>query len=415
MSNETDTFDKKEVETEIGKAVTDLREVFKTVSDEHKTLKEKVESLSGVDQEKFQKIETDLAAYDEKHNKLVLAQEKVENEKKELTDRLENMESKLIKGSNGSDEDYKETNEYKALNEWCKAGISMMPIEMKDYLRTDKGPKGGFLVPEILAEDVLRQIEEISNVRSLSRVRPLSGVKTLNIPIRVGIPTASFEGEKEVTPKTESTYNVKQMTAHRQSIVTESTWDILGFAGFDMENELTVDAITGFAVGEGNKFLLGTGVKQPQGILDATAGVQQIPSAATGVVSMIDVIKLSGNVKIGYNLVYFFNRSTLTALRTEVGSNGQFIWRFQGESQPTTINGFNYVILQDMPAIATDSLSVGIGDFFRGYNILDAVDLMMIRDEVTQGDNAAVKFYWHRWLDGMVVLAEAFKLLKTKA
>ncbi len=415
MANEVDTEVKKEAETEIAKTVTELRTILTTVSGEHKSLKEKLEALPAAAQEKAAKIEADLVILDEKHNKLVLAGEKADKDKKDLEERLVDMEAKLIKGSPGSEGNYKETNEYKALNEWCKAGLLQMPVEMKDYLRTDSGPKGGFLVPEILASDIIKQIEEISDVRALSRVRAMSGVKTLNIPIRVGIPTATYEGEREATPQTESTYNNKQMTAHRQSVVTESTWDILSFAGFDMENELTADAITAFAVSEGNKFLTGTGVKEPQGILDSSAGVSQIETASTGVVSMTDVIKLSGQVKIGYNLVYFFNRATLVELRTEQGSNGQFIWRFQGESQPTTINGFNFVILQDMPTIANGSLSVGIGDFFRGFNILDAVDLMMIRDDFTQAERASVKFNWHRWNDGLVVLAEAFKLLVTKS
>lgn len=415
MSEAIDTKEKKEVETDIAKTVTELREVLSTVSNEHKSLKEKLESLSGDDQEKEAKIDSALEALDKKNNELVIAAQKKENENKELEERLENMESKLIKGSTNSEVNYKESNEYKAINEWCKAGLIQMPSEMKDYLRTDKGPKGGFLVPEVLAEDILKQIEEISDVRALSRVRALSGVKTLNIPVRTDIPTATFEGERELTPQTESTYEVKQQTAHRQSIVTETTWDILSFAGFDMERELSADAITAFAVGEGRAFLTGTGVKEPQGILDSSAGVQQVETISTGVVSMVDVIRLSGNVKIGYDLVYFFNRSTLTNLRTEQGSNGQFIWRFQGESQPTTINGFNFVVLQDMPTITNGSLSVGIGDFFRGFNILDAVDLMMIRDEFTQAERAAVKFNWHRWLDGSVVLSEAFKLLITKS
>ena len=68
-----------------------------------------------------------------------------------------------------------------------------------------------------------------------------------------------------------------------------------------------------------------------------------------------------------------------------------------------------------MPDIAADSLSVGIGDFFRGYNILDSVNMSMIRDNITQAKKAMVVFTWHRWEDGRPVLEEAFKLLKTKA
>ena len=400
--------------SDVSKAVDKFREIVETVQTEHKSLTEKMESFSGVDKETLEKIDVTLKDYDEKNQEVLLAATELKNAHTDTQERLANMEKNLLT-TKKDDPNYKESEEYKALNQYCIKGLETLGMEERKFLRTDVGAQGAFLVPEVLAEDILKKIEEISDVRRLSRVRSRLGVKTLNIPIRNTIPTASYEGEAEQVDESESTYESQTMTAHRQTVNTNVTTDILEFAGFDMESEIMTDATVAFAQREGNRFLQGTGVKQPLGILDTTTGIAQTESTVVGQVPFDDVIQLFGQLKVGYDPVYFFNRLTLVTLRTEKDSNGNYLWRIGGETQPTTINDVPYVILQDMPDIAANSLSIGIGDFFRGYNILDAVNLSMIRDNVTQARKAQVIFTWHRWNDGRPVLTEAFKLLRTKA
>ena len=186
-----------------------------------------------------------------------------------------------------------------------------------------------------------------------------------------------------------------------------------------METEIFADVSTAFAQKEGNKFLLGSGVKQPEGIITrAGAGANDVPFTETessGVVSLDDVIKLAGEQKLGYNSIYSFNRRTLTELRTERDSNGNYLWTFGAERFPTQINGFNYVLMQDLGDIAIGAFPVLFGDYFNGYNILDSVQMEVVRDEVTRKKEAIVEFTWFSWLDGRVVLGEAFQLLKVKA
>lgn len=400
----------------VHEATETLRTLMEGVSDTQKSFEEKIKMLDGVDLEKYKKIDVDLKAYDEKNQELVLQVQEAVNNKKELEDRLINIEGQLIRSSDAKDINFRETNEYKAFNVLIQRGkADSLPDELKTYLRTDVGSEGGFLVPEILANEILKQIEEISPVRSLSRVRNMPGVKTLNIPVRTSIPTATYEGERETAPKSNSGYSQETMTAHRQSVVTETTRDILNFSAFDMESEITQDSVIAFAQGENRNFLTGDGQKKPQGILDPTAGVSEIDTAASGVLTFDDVIQLVGNVKLGYNLVYFFNRLTLMNLRTLKDTNSNYLWRIGGEAMPSTIIDFPYVIMQDMEDIATTNRPIGIGDFFRGYNVLDSVNTELIRDDFTLAAEASVNFNWHRWNDGRVVLAEAFKLLKVKS
>ncbi len=109
------------------------------------------------------------------------------------------------------------------------------------------------------------------------------------------------------------------------------------------------------------------------------------------------------------------NQKTLFALRAEQDDNGNFLWRVGGEGMPNNIAGIPYVILPGMADVAEGSYSVGVGDFFYGYYILDAVQIAMVRDEVTEARKRIVKLTWFKWLTGQVGIAEAFKLLKTAA
>lgn len=65
---------------------------------------------------------------------------------------------------------------------------------------------------------------------------------------------------------------------------------------------------------------------------------------------------------------------------------------------------------QDMPTIATGSLSLAFGDFAESYQIVDRIGMRTLRDPYT--DKPYVKFYTTRRVGGGVVNFEAVKFLK---
>ncbi len=188
-------------------------------------------------------------------------------------------------------------------------------------------------------------------------------------------------------------------------------------SSFNMESEIFGDAGEAFAQKEGNKFILGTNVKQPEGItVNPTVVANARTSETSATVTADDMIRLTGDLKTGYNPVYVLNRKTLAHLRTLKSASGGFLWQ-PGMDGPVanTINGFPYVLAIDMPDIASNSLSVAFGDFMRGYVIVDRTGVNIIRDDFAKKRQAIVEFTIHRWNYGKVVLPEAIKLLKTKA
>ena len=82
-----------------------------------------------------------------------------------------------------------------------------------------------------------------------------------------------------------------------------------------------------------------------------------------------------------------------------------------------TINGFPYVLMQDMPGqvadvFVSDTFPVAFGDFLRGYTIVDRTGMNVVRDEFTMKRKAIIEFTLNRWNYGQVVLPEAITLLK---
>ena len=265
---------------------------------------------------------------------------------------------------------------------------------------------------------ITKKITEISAVRSIARVRTISS-KSLDIPVRDTILQATYEGEAEEDQLSTSTYSSETLTAFRCSVTVPITMDMLMDSAFAMESEIMGDAAESFAQKEGEKFVNGTGFKEPSGFL--TDSRVQANARDTGNIDTIDaddIILLSGDLKVGYNPTYTFSRGTLAFIRTLKSTDGQFLW-MPGLNGPVmnTINGFPYVIMQDMPSptdvgvFATGEFPVAFGDFQRGYTIVDRTGMNIVRDEFTMKRKAIIEFTLNRWNYGQVILPEAIKLL----
>lgn len=336
--------------------------------------------------------------------------------KEELKERIDGLELELSrKGSTGSN--YKDKPEYKALQLYAQKGLDALSVEQKATLRTDIATQGGYLTMPEMDNMIIKKITEISPVRSVARVRTV-GSKTLSIPTRTSIPVATYEGEAAAGGESNSTYGQETLTAYRLTVTVPYTYDQLIDSEFDMESEIMNDVAEAFAFTEGNRFVLGTGAKQPEGFLSNAAVVADArTSLNSGVISGDDVLLLAGDLKVGYNPMYAMNRQTLALLRTLKGStNDHYLWQVGlGPTQPNTLAGAPYILMQDMPSVAANSLSLVYADFMRGYTIIDRTGLQVIRDDVTRKKNNIIELTFHRYNHGQVVLPEAFKLLKTKA
>lgn len=413
----------------------EVMEAFRALQDEVK----EAGGRSNIDPDKLARIEKSLDDQEAKNQELIAIQQKTvkyEEEVKELTDKLEAdgktateaqseakeridaLEAKLARGIGGKGEkkNHKESPEYKAMNDFARYGENRMSDEAKALLRTDSATDGGVTTTVEMDNAITKTIEEIDNMRAISRVRTISE-KSLDIVIRNDIPTATWEGEAEEGGDDTSAYNAVTVTPYRLHTNVPVTRDMLNDSAFDMESEILSDAAESFAQGEGQGFVLGNSPKAPEGFtLNATIRAGARTSSSTGTFTAADIIRMTGDIKVGYNPSYVFNRADLAEVRTFTDTSGGFLW-MPGMNGPVanSINGFPYIIANSMPATAAAAYSVGFGDFRRGYTIVDRTGVSVIRDDVTRKKEAIVEFTVHKWLTGMVTLPEAITLLLIKS
>jgi len=380
-------------------AVTELRSEFEKKS---------------IDYGKIDKIDNFLDAQ-EKHNQTLVSDKKASEKRgSEMKDRMDALEVELSRsGGPGSEKNYKDASEYKALAHYCQQGNSNMDRDQKALLRTDSDVVGGYLTTTELDSELIRKIVEISPIRSVARVRSIS-TKAIEMAVRNTILTATFEGEAEPDEQSTSTYSNETLNTFRQSVTVPVTVDLLMSSTFDVESEIMTDASIAQAEGEGRNFVLGDGVKKPLGFTaDPRVTADAFDTSTSSTVTAADVINITGELKTGYNPMYFFNRKTLAFLRTLIGTDQHFLWQ-PGLNGPVanTLNGFDYMITPDMPDIADNAFPIAFADLRRGYTIVDRNGTGVIRDEITGASDATIKFTIRRWLYGQVTLPEAIKLLK---
>lgn len=417
-------------------AFNELKETVERKDSEAKVKLERINAFLDTAEEKiFQPmtIAAQKAEQLEKATKL-LGEEKAELEEKlakmgaspeEVKKRIDDLELELarykeMKRDPEQKDQWKKSGEYKALNRWCQTGDANLEPEHKQLLRTDSGPEGGYLVMPEMDSQMLRKIVEIDDIRSIARVRP-TGTKSLIVVVRDTIPVAQFEGETEEGPLSASTYQTERLDTWRLEHTTPVTLDALMNSEFDLEAEIMADGRLAFAFGEGAGFVLGTSHKSPQGfVTHPTIQAAARPSGVSGELTPDSLIRVTGDLKVGYNPVYVLNRRTLAEIRTfradavtAGDASGGFLWQ-PGLSGPVmaTLNGFPYILANSMPDIASDAFAVAFGDFMQGYTIVDRVGMSMIRDDYTRKREAIVEFTMHRWVTGQVVLPEAIRLIQ---
>jgi len=108
------------------------------------------------------------------------------------------------------------------------------------------------------------------------------------------------------------------------------------------------------------------------------------------------------------------NSKTLATVRKFKNTDGSFVW------QPGLISGnadmlLGYPVIEaeDMPDIATDSLSIAFGNFRAGYIIAERAETIILRDPYT--NKPFVYFYATKRIGGTVANSEAIKVMKFAA
>lgn len=336
------------------------------------------------------------------------------------------MSTKIAAGRLGSVADFgPNLADRNAFASYCKTGI-------RGAMTTDSSPDGGYMVPQTLDNQIAKIARDYSPIRQIATVVTASGVYKKLVSLNGA--TANWRSERSSVPETPG-MSLAEITPPEGELTASprvSNW-LLDDSQYDVATELSTEIATLFAQKEGQAFVSGDGIEKPRGFLTATTvdnaawtwgklgwvktGDANAFIAATTTVSPADcLVDLMYSLKAEYraNATWTMNSATAGIVRKLKNSDGHFIWQDAlQQGQPALLLGRPVAIVEGMDNVAAGKFPIAIGDFARGYLILDRPGLRVLRDPFSA--KPYVIFDTMKRVGGCVLDYGAIKLLKVSA
>lgn len=313
--------------------------------------------------------------------------------------------------------------EYRSVfNEFLKSGTEALTPEQRALmaehraLSASTGAAGGFTVPQGFYNSLIESMKAFGGMRQ-SRATILRTAQGNPLPI----------------PKVDDTMNVGAILAENTAAGTQDvafTQQTLGAykytskvvlvpieliqdSAFNIEQFLVKVLTTRIGRITNTHFTVGTGTAQPQGIVTgSTLGKTGATGQTTSVV-YDDLIDLIHAVDIAYRdqAQFMMHDTSLKAFKKLKDTQGRPLW-LPGiaVNEPDTINGYKYVINNDVPVMAASAKSLLFGDF-SAYMIRDVMDVQIVRMGEKYADSAQVGFVAFSRHDGQLVDAGAHPIV----
>lgn len=289
--------------------------------------------------------------------------------------------------------------------------------------------EGGYLVPDETERNIVQALRDRSPIRAISSVQQISS-SSLKRPFAIGGSVASWVGEASPRPETASPQLVElSFPTMELFAMPAATSTLLDDAAIDIDTWLAEEVQTAFASAEGQAFVNGDGINRPRGFLgypvvaNAAWSWGSLGAIDTGVDGGFDpataadcLIDLVYALKSGYraNARFLMNRLSQAEVRKLRDADGNYLWQPATVGQPEpSLMGFPVTEADEMPDVATGSLSIAFGDFKRGYLVVDRAGTRVLRDRFTA--KPYVLFYTTKRVGGGVQDFEAIKLLRFAA
>lgn len=360
----------------------------------------------------------------------VLTTEKMDRISRFMDDQKRKMDQLSIKGSRPVLGDrggqFFDSEHTLAFNDYVRKGNEhgLRQIEAKS-MSASSDADGGYLVPDEIDQEIGRRLSLLSPIRSISSVRQVS-TSVLKKPFAQNGMAVGWVGETDARPQTNSAQLAElQFPTMELYAMPAATSSLLEDAAVDIDAWITSEVEAAFAEQEGAAFVSGDGVNKPSGFLSASTvddaswswgNLGYITSGADGAFasdpadSLIDMIY---SLKAGYrqNANFVMNRKTQSTIRKFKDADGNYMWQPPAAAgQQAMFQGFSVIEAEDMPDIASDSMSIAFGDFERGYLVVDRTGVSVLRDPYSA--KPYVLFYTTKRVGGGIQNFEAIKLMK---
>lgn len=299
--------------------------------------------------------------------------------------------------------------------------------EIQASLNKGAADEGGYLAPVEWDRTITDKLVQVSPIRQLATVQTIGTAGFKKLYNNRGM-VSGWVGEKSARPETGTpTFGSLDFIPGEIYANPAATQQMLDDAEINLETWLAGEVQVEFAFQEGVAFVSGDGANKPFGFLTyATGGANaarhpwgaiavSASGAAVGVTAdaIIDLV-YSLPSEYSANASFTMNRKTQGIVRKLKDGQGNYLWQpSYVAGQPSTLSGHPLHEVADMPDVAANALSIGFGDYKRGYLIVDRAGVRVLRDPFS--NKPYVQFYTTKRVGGGVNDPGAIKLMKINA
>ncbi|MDD3182364.1 MAG: phage major capsid protein [Alphaproteobacteria bacterium] len=289
--------------------------------------------------------------------------------------------------------------------------------------------QGGYMVPSEMSDRIVTRQFDTTPMRQISTVMSISS-EAVDMLRDTNEAEAQWVSELGTRADTDQgAIGRIRIPVHELYAQPKATQKLLDDSIVNVESWLVDRVASKFSRRENTAFVSGDGVGQPRGFLSYSTAATSDDARTWGVLEHVatgvdgafassnaadSLITLMNKLRSGYlpKASWLMPRSVVDAVRKfKEGGTGAYIWQPSLQAgMPATILGYPIVLADDMPAIASGSLSAAFGNFAEGYTIVDRIGLQTLRDPYTAAP--FVKFRCSKRVGGDVVNFEAIKVLK---
>lgn len=258
-----------------------------------------------------------------------------------------------------------------ATEDYSKAFWDMMRgdghlMEVRNALSVGRDDEGGFTVPDEFERRLIQGLEENNIFRQMAHViRTSSG--TRKIPVANDTLEASWIDEGEEIPEGTTKFAQTTLSAYKMGKMIRVSNELLNDSAFDIAAYIADRFGKAMGRAEEKAFIVGTGDKQPTGLLNDTIGAEVgVTAGSETIVTFDDIFKLYYSLKSPYRAkaAFICNEELLLQLMTLKDGQGNYLWKPALDiGKPDTILGRPIYTSGYIPGIASGQKVMTFGDY----------------------------------------------------
>ncbi|UOK70265.1 phage major capsid protein [Ancylobacter polymorphus] len=286
------------------------------------------------------------------------------------------------------------------------------PAEELKTLTVSSDPQGGYLAPDEMSTEFLRDLVEYSPMRSVASIRS-TGAPNVIYPTRTGITNARWKGETQAQEGSEPAFGQAEIAVKEVNTYVDISNQLIADSAGAVETEVRLALAEDFGQKEGLAFVSGNGALEPEGVM-THAGIAYTANGHATELKADALISLLYAMPATYRNAgsWAMNGTTLATIRKLKDGQSNYLWSPSYQAgQPETILGRPVVEMVDMPDLADGSFPIIYADF-SGYRIVDRVGLSILVNPYLLATNGLTRYHATRRVGGRVLQPAKFRKLK---